>query len=188
MLKYQQYRSWEVAAETATGSGSHGRTFVPVHSRTSLDGLRCLGSFSVKSHYERSLQVPETISCSNSKCPMIIDVADMQIGDIVKCPACGVPSKVLAEFDNAFDVETVQPLPEGERMHHPARQVCPNCRAVLGVRAAICPNCKADVRTGAAVFRETDERVRNGLPFIMLGAIGLLIALVSLFIAGLYLL
>lgn len=132
--------------------------------------------------------MPETISCSNSQCPMIIDVADMQIGDIVKCPTCGTPSKVLAEFDVDFDVETIEALPEGERMYHPARQICPNCGAVLGVRAAICPNCKADVRTGAAVFRETDETERNRLPFIMLGAIGLLIALVSLFIVGLYLL
>jgi hypothetical protein len=117
-----------------------------------------------------------------------IDVADRQIGDLVKCPRCGTPARVLVEFDSAFDVETIKPLSEGERMHHPARQVCSNCAAVLGVRAATCPNCKADVRTGAAVVRKAEEEKRGILPFVTLGAIGVLIVLVSLFIAGLFML
>lgn len=132
--------------------------------------------------------MPETIRCPNAQCMATIDVGDSQVGDLVKCPKCGTPAQVLFEFDSAFDVETIKPLSEGQRMHHPARQVCSNCGAILGVRAATCTNCKADVRTGAAVVRKAEEKKRSVLPFVMLGAIGVLIVLVSLFIAGLYML
>jgi len=91
--------------------------------------------------------------CGNPDCGVKIKAPNREIGDVLKCPKCGHEGKVLADFPEEFDIETADPPAQGERQHHPARQICSNCGALLGVRDAICPHCGADIRTGTVVMR-----------------------------------
>ncbi len=120
--------------------------------------------------------MPETIKCTNPDCGATIDTKGMAIGGTVTCPKCGRENKVLAEFASAFDISTIKEPEEGQAIAHPARQTCPKCGALLGVRATICPKCGADIRTGAVAVRRAVEKKRNLTPlFVGLGIVVLIV-------------
>lgn len=114
--------------------------------------------------------MPKTLTCSNSKCRAIMPAEGRQVGDIVRCPKCGTGNTVLADFGAEFEIETLETPKEAKPIHHPARQVCTNCGAVLGVRAVTCPKCGGDVRTGRTIMRMTrEEKERAGLGAVLFG-------------------
>ena len=123
--------------------------------------------------------MPETITCSNPECKATIRVAGKAIGDIVNCPKCGTPNQVLASFDGFSDLELSEEEEHGapDVTLHPARQICSNCGAVLGVRDATCRYCGADIRTGVAVITEKVEEKtsRPWIPVVIVVGVGLLI-------------
>jgi len=86
------------------------------------------------------------VRCPNLDCRKGFKLRDSLAGKKVKCPACGTVIKVPDRQ------ATPEPL-----HYHPARQICTNCGAVLGVRAVICPQCGGDVRTGITQLRITPE-------------------------------
>jgi predicted RNA-binding Zn-ribbon protein involved in translation (DUF1610 family) len=111
----------------------------------------------------------KTVTCSNAKCRTVIPAEGKAVGDIVACPKCGTSNTVLAEFGAEFEIETIE-APKAKPIHHPARQVCTNCGAVLGVRAVTCPQCGGDVRTGRTIIRITrEEKQRRGLGKLLFG-------------------
>ena len=98
---------------------------------------------------------------------------------------------MLAEFSDDFEIETLTPRDAKAQMHHPARQVCTNCGAVLGVRAAICPKCHADIRTGQAVVTRQQVKTKKSSWPIVIGAIvgviilaGAAVLIAALFASG----
>lgn len=113
----------------------------------------------------------KVFTCGNPDCGVQIKAANREVGDVLECPKCGHEGKVLAEFPEEFEIETVEPPEEGEPQHHPARQICSNCGALLGVRDAFCPHCNADIRTGTVVMQapEVDTRPAWVLP-VAIGA------------------
>ncbi len=117
------------------------------------------------------------VVCPNPQCEVVFEVDDDMVGQTTYCPQCGSPCDVPAEAMAEAPPEAGQEAAEGQPIHHPARQQCPNCGTVLGVRAAICPECGADIRTGAAA--ELAEEKRRDLVPILIGA-GILVALVVL--------
>ena len=114
----------------------------------------------------------QTVTCSNPRCRTTINTEGKEVGQVVRCPKCGTENQVLAQFGSAFDLSGLTPPEGGNTVRHPARQVCENCGAVLGVRASICPKCHADVRTGAAIVNVGNERPRRNMkPLIIVGAV-----------------
>jgi len=104
----------------------------------------------------------KTVTCCNPKCRATIGAEGREVGARIRCPKCGTVNQVLADFGTAFDIPELQAAEK--KVVHPARQVCTNCGAVLGVRAAVCPKCGGDVRTGRTVMRITkEEKQRAGL-------------------------
>jgi len=111
----------------------------------------------------------KTVTCSNAKCRTAIPAEGKAVGDIVACPKCGKSNTVLAEFGAEFEIETLE-SPKAKPIHHPARLVCTNCGAVLGVRAVTCPQCGGDVRTGRTIMKITrEEKERRGLGKLLFG-------------------
>lgn len=111
----------------------------------------------------------KTVTCSNAKCRTVIPTEGRAVGDIVACPKCGTRNTVLAEFGTEFEIETIE-APKAKPIHHPARLVCTNCGAVLGVRSVTCPQCGGDVRTGRTILRVTrEEKERRGLGKLLFG-------------------
>ncbi len=122
--------------------------------------------------------MPETIKCTNPDCGATIDTKDMAIGETVTCAKCGRENQVLADFASAFDISTIKEPEEGQAIAHPARQTCPGCGALLGVRATICPECGADIRTGVVVVRKVAEKKRSHTPlFVGLGIVVLIVVI-----------
>ena len=120
------------------------------------------------------------VTCLNAECGTAFKVRDKEVGDIVNCPKCDTQCTVLAEFGADFDIEVVKPPPEpGKSLHHPARQICSNCGAILGVRAAICPYCDADVRTGKAVQRQVQVQKRSTGPLLIAAGVAVLVAILA---------
>lgn len=104
----------------------------------------------------------KSITCSNPKCRTAIRAEGREVGDRIPCPKCGTVNQVLADFGTAFEIPELHAA--GQKVSHPARLVCTNCGAVLGVRAAVCPKCGGDVRTGKTIMRVTkEEKQRAGL-------------------------
>ncbi len=111
------------------------------------------------------------VSCPNPACGRALSLREKFAGKKVRCPQCRavifVPGASAAQ---AAAARTGGPAGEAAGQagiphpFHPARQVCTNCGAVLGVRDATCPSCGGDVRSGVTVMRITaDEKKRAGL-------------------------
>ncbi len=125
---------------------------------------------------------PIEVTCSNPDCGKKFQVGSEMAGELVECPSCGASVYVL-EPDGSLgelELEGAAKAEGGAKEHiaHPARQQCPNCGAVLGVRDAFCPECGADIRTGAAVTATVERKKVNLAPFLIGG--GILVALVAL--------
>jgi hypothetical protein len=111
------------------------------------------------------------VTCANPDCLQVFEVADRMANQTVPCPNCGTESHVPAGFEQKQGAENGKAL-------HPARQHCPSCGAVLGVRAAVCPKCGADIRTGGLVQDTGRRRKRLDLGPILVGGgvvVGLLV-------------
>ncbi len=114
--------------------------------------------------------MPKVVTCSNANCRASIPAEGKPVGEVIKCPKCGTNNTVLAEFGDEFEIETIE-APKAKPIHHPARQVCTNCGAVLGVRAVTCPKCGGDVRTGRTIMKVTrEEKERHGLGRLLFGS------------------
>ncbi len=111
----------------------------------------------------------KVFTCGNPDCGTRAKAANREVGEILECPKCGQQGKVLAEFSQEFEIEA-EPPKKGQRQHHPARQQCSNCGALLGVRDAFCPHCNADIRTGTAVTAAPE--VSKYPPWALPAAIG----------------
>lgn len=125
--------------------------------------------------------MPDTIVCSNTECRAIIETKGKEIGETVECPKCGTPNQVLVDLGSAFDISSIELPKEGGKVYHPARQLCSNCGAVLGVRETFCPKCHADIRTGTVVIPpapEEKKRRRAGPLLIIAGVVGLIVLVV----------
>jgi len=112
-----------------------------------------------------------------------LNLDDKFAGKKVRCPQCrtviSVPGAPVAGAAAAKPVVAAGGPSAGAdaraaeqeavpHPYHPARQVCTNCGAVLGVRDAICPNCGGDVRSGVTVMRITaDDKKKAGLLSIL---------------------
>jgi len=122
------------------------------------------------------------VKCTNPECGAVFQVERVEAGDTVVCPECGSDVEVREEFGDEFDTSTTEEPEEGGKIWHPARQQCPNCGAVLGVRAAFCPECGADIRTGAVAAMGEAKRKFDFTPFLIGGgvivALGVLVVLV----------
>ena len=118
------------------------------------------------------------VTCSDPQCGAIFEVDDGMAGQSVLCPKCGTSTEVPA--GSADDREAVGSSAPGggDVASHPARQQCPNCGTVLGVRDAFCPECGADMRTGVVVKVGARKRKRNLTPFFVGG--GIVVALAVL--------
>ncbi len=126
--------------------------------------------------------MPIRVKCPAPGCGETFQVGDEMVGETVECPFCG--SAVVVKQSAGEAGERTEQVPEDQGtaegpVHHPARQVCPNCGAVLGVRTSICPQCGADIRTGGVTARRSSKR-RNWRPLLMaLGGAAVLIALIA---------
>lgn len=123
--------------------------------------------------------MPIKVSCPNPACRRTLNLNDKFAGKKIRCPQCrtviSVPGAPVADAAGAKPVVPAGGPSAGadERAaeqaavphpYHPARQVCTNCGAVLGVRDAICPSCGGDVRSGVTVMRITaDQKKKAGL-------------------------
>ncbi|MFO8007667.1 MAG: hypothetical protein R6V05_08035, partial [Candidatus Brocadiia bacterium] len=112
--------------------------------------------------------MPIEVTCTNTKCGETFPVSEEMLGETVLCPRCARPILVegqqeplegfsagqqeegRAGEEPALEEQDVEP----SEVYHPARQVCPACGAVLGVRVTYCPKCGADIRTGAVAEGE----------------------------------
>ena len=109
--------------------------------------------------------MPIKIKCSNPECQGTFRVKDDLAGKKVECPKCGKPIQV--------------PAKSKKKRHHPARQECPNCGAILGVRETFCPQCGADIRTGEVSTGPTKKKRKIPWgPILKIG--GLLLVLIAL--------
>ncbi len=122
------------------------------------------------------------VKCTNPECGAVFEVEHADVGQTVVCPECGRDVEIRAEFGAEFEISTIREPEEGDKVWHPARQQCPNCGAVLGVRDAFCPECGADIRTGAVVQVGEAKRKFDFTPFLVGGgvvlALGILVVLV----------
>jgi len=114
------------------------------------------------------------VKCPHPDCGAVFQVGDEMKGETVECPGCNreVPVGEGTESASAGQGEGTQGV-----VRHPARQQCPNCGAILGVREAFCPQCGMDIRTGEVAA----PAVRRGfklLPILIGG--GIFVALVGL--------
>ncbi len=138
--------------------------------------------------------MPVEAQCPNAQCGMVLSLQDELAGKQVRCPQCGATIEVLlaggqaaaktpaSEPEGTAEGGAGQTMPPG---HHPARQVCSKCGAVLGVRAVFCPKCGADVRTGIAVGAKAGgAKKRNVVPLVIAGIGVIVLALVG---GGVYL-
>ncbi len=112
-----------------------------------------------------------TVTCSNPKCMTVINTEGKEVGETVECPKCGTPNTVLADFGSVFDISTIKEPEEGQKVFHPARQTCPNCGALLGVRATICPKCGADIRTGAVAAPVPVRKKKRSIVPLLVGLV-----------------
>ncbi|MCK4284516.1 MAG: hypothetical protein KAX44_09385, partial [Candidatus Brocadiae bacterium] len=114
------------------------------------------------------------VRCPNPECGKLFSLKDEFRGKKVKCPGCGTAIPVPAAPGPQATVgepavsgpQATAPEPELKwdlPKHHPARLVCTNCGAVLGVRDKICPQCGGDVRSGVTVMISREEREKAGL-------------------------
>ncbi|MFO7958408.1 MAG: hypothetical protein R6X33_15075 [Candidatus Brocadiia bacterium] len=112
------------------------------------------------------------VKCPHPDCGALFQVGDEMMGDTVECPGCNreVPVEPAEEPTEAAAGEGVQ--------HHPARQQCTNCGAILGVRETFCPQCGADIRTGEAAPAPAARQGLKLLPILIGG--GIFVALVGL--------
>ncbi len=129
--------------------------------------------------------MPRTMACTNLNCRATLNVEGREAGTKVKCPKCGAVNEVQMDLGAGFDISTITEPQEGQRIAHPARQTCPNCGALLGVRASICPQCGMDVRTGAAVELKVEKKGKMPL---MLGIVGVVVLVVIIAVLVLLLL
>jgi lysine biosynthesis protein LysW len=123
----------------------------------------------------------ETTPCTNPECGASIDVRGREVGDVVQCPKCGTSTRVPMDLGPGFDISTIMEPREGPPLSHPARQQCPNCNALLGVRVKICPECGMDIRTGAAVVRVARKESKAPLLLVIAG-VAIVIAIVVLLV------
>ncbi|NLW51126.1 MAG: hypothetical protein GXY85_09850 [Candidatus Brocadiaceae bacterium] len=120
------------------------------------------------------------VTCSAAGCGTTFTVQNKEVGDIVNCPKCGGQCTVLADFGADFDLEVIEAPPDpGKSLHHPARQICSHCGAILGVRAAICPHCGSDVRTGQAVQRQVQVEKKSKAPVLIASGVAVLVVLLA---------
>lgn len=138
--------------------------------------------------------MPVEAKCPNAQCGTVLSLQDELAGKQVRCPQCGATIEVPLAGGQAT-AKTPAPGPEGAAEeaagqamppgHHPARQVCHTCGAVLGVRAVFCPKCGTDVRTGVAVEAKAGgAKKRNPAPLVIAGLGVIVLALVG---GGVYL-
>jgi hypothetical protein len=118
--------------------------------------------------------MPTNVTCSNAECGASFEVPDEQAGGIVLCPECGTAVQVSAAGGDELEDLDAASAPQ----HHPARQQCPNCGELLGVRDAICRHCGADIRTGA-VAEAAVKRKKSKLVPVLVGG-GIIVALAVL--------
>ncbi|MFW6189069.1 MAG: hypothetical protein ACOC7T_01440 [Planctomycetota bacterium] len=150
--------------------------------------------------------MPVELTCTNEDCGEQFQVGDEMLGEMVECPNCGEAVLVEStEPEQAFPTEESLSLDAGfgteqggsdagepaeaeeeeeDLVWHPARQECPNCGAVLGVREATCPECGADIRTGAVSEGPAEAEKFNWAPLIIGG--GIVVALVVLVVLVLF--
>lgn len=129
--------------------------------------------------------MPQRITCPSPECGGVLEVPDDQAGQRVLCPECGAAVDVPAPTDGEDHFDRIRAAAGEGKVLHPARQQCPNCGAMLGVRAAICPQCGADIRTGAVARVAGRKKVRDWTPFIIGGGIAAgLIVLIVLIVAA----
>lgn len=103
------------------------------------------------------------VRCPSRDCGKSFSLNDKLAGKKVRCTECNTVILVPA----AETTQARTPAPQqgvSPPMHHPARLVCTNCGAILGVRDAICSRCGGDVRSGVTVMRTTKvEKQKAGL-------------------------
>ena len=121
------------------------------------------------------------VTCPNESCGKTYNVKDELAGKKVRCASCGAVMAV-PQAAQGLD-ETTAPPPQEEAIpsHHPARQVCTNCGAVLGVRDTFCTKCGADIRTGIAKKHEVEEK-KFPLGLVLAGAGGLIVVAIIVFV------
>lgn len=118
--------------------------------------------------------MPIRVRCPNPECGRVFSLKDELGGKKVTCSRCGMTIPVPAASGaqatvgepavsgpqaTAPDLELESALPR----YHPARLVCTNCGAVLGVRDKICRQCGGDVRSGVTVMISREDREKAGL-------------------------
>jgi len=127
--------------------------------------------------------MPIKVECPNPDCGASFNVKDELAGRRVKCPRCGsVVTVPVGEGElNLFDSSEGDAGQEQERRvpFHPARQQCPQCGAVLGVREKFCPKCGADIRTGVVRQSKAAHKRINWAPFIGIGAFLAVVAVLA---------
>jgi len=121
------------------------------------------------------------VECSNPQCRAAFQVKDELAGKKVRCPRCGnviqVPESPAVAAPGLGPDMSAGAEQEGVRFH-PARQQCPNCGAILGVRVKYCPKCGADIRTGGIRDEKAEKHMNLG-PLVAAGvAIVVLAAIV----------
>ena len=111
----------------------------------------------------------QKVKCANPECGNVFEVEDGQRGQRVYCPKCGSPTQVPEAAAPAGEGPAGPKEEKPGVLSHPARQQCPNCGSVLGVRVAICPQCGADIRTGAAVKADEGKGKKFNLVPVVIG-------------------
>ena len=102
------------------------------------------------------------VKCPNPDCAKVFKVKDELAGKKGKCSQCGTAIHVPAAAPSGTPAGTQEQAKAFQ--YNPARQICTNCGAVLGVRAMTCPQCGGDVRTGVTKMRVTaEEKKKAGL-------------------------
>ncbi|MHC4787666.1 MAG: zinc ribbon domain-containing protein [Planctomycetota bacterium] len=94
------------------------------------------------------------IECSNPTCHRVFNLKIGTKAKRVRCRVCGTVTPVPL-------LEAPEASLKDSNKRHPARLVCTNCGAVLGVRDAICPGCGGDVRSGITIMKITEEEKRR---------------------------
>ncbi len=139
--------------------------------------------------------MPIEVTCTNPECGETFPVGEDMLGETILCPRCARPVLVEGEQKPLEVLRAAgqqaraegeasragQPGTEPSRVHHPARQVCPACGAILGVRVTYCPNCGTDIRTGG-ISQEREARELGVSAVLLTG--GLLVGLAVVVVLG----